>query len=42
MPEKLYKDRTFTLKNYPQNIVYADMSNDTVEEKGRLLAKWKY
>ena len=42
MPEKLYKDRSFTLKNYPQNIVYADMSNDTVEEKGRLLAKWKY
>ena len=42
MPEKLYKDRMFTLKNYPQNIVYADMGNDTVEEKERLLAKWKY
>lgn len=42
MPEKLYKDKTFTLKNYPQNIVYADMSNDTVEEKERLLAEWKY
>lgn len=42
MPETLYKNRAFTLENYPQNINYADMSNDTVEEKTRLLAKWKY
>lgn len=42
MPETLYKNRTFSLKNYPQNIKYADMSNNTVEEKTRLLAEWDH
>lgn len=42
MPETLYKNKTFTLKNYPQNIQYADMSNNTVEEKERLLAAWNH
>lgn len=42
MPETLYKDKTFSLQNYPQNIKYANMGNDTVEEKARLLALWKY
>ena len=42
MPETLYKDKTFTLKNYPTNIKYADMSNNTVEEKERLLAAWDH
>jgi ABC-type Fe3+ transport system, periplasmic component len=42
MPEKLYKDKTFTLKNYPEDIKYADMSNNTIEEKERLNALWKY
>jgi len=42
MPETLYKDRTFSLENYPQNIQYADMSNNTVEEKERLLAAWNH
>ena len=42
MPETLYKGRTFSLKNYPQNIQYADMSNNTVEEKERLLAEWNH
>jgi iron(III) transport system substrate-binding protein len=42
MPETLYKDKTFTLKNYPKNIKYADMTNNTIAEKERLLAKWKY
>lgn len=41
-PEKIYKDKDYVLDNYPQNIVYADMSNNTVEEKTRLLDKWKY
>ena len=39
-PEKIYKDREFTLPNYPMNIKYADMSNNTAEEKARLLEKW--
>jgi len=42
MPEKLYKDRSFTLTSYPTDIHYADMSNDTIAEKERLLAAWKY
>jgi len=39
-PERIYKDREFTLPNYPINIRYADMSNNTPEEKERLLARW--
>jgi len=42
MPETLYKDKSFTLENYPQNIQYADMRNNTVEEKERLLAEWNH
>jgi iron(III) transport system substrate-binding protein len=42
MPETLYRDKTFSLENYPQNIHYADMSNNTVEEKTRLLAAWNH
>lgn len=41
-PERIFKDKTFTVENYPENIKYADMSNNTPEEKERLLAKWKY
>lgn len=41
-PEKIFKDRDFVIENYPQNIVYGDMSNDTSAEKERLLEKWKY
>lgn len=41
-PEKIYKDKDFTLENYPENIVYSDMSNNTIDEKMRLLDKWKY
>lgn len=41
-PEQIFKDKTFAIKNYPQNIPYADMKNNTNEEKERLLEKWKY
>lgn len=41
-PEQIFKDTVFSIENYPQNIVYSDMSNNTVEEKERLLAMWKY
>ncbi|MDY0290265.1 MAG: extracellular solute-binding protein [Sphaerochaeta sp.] len=41
-PEKIYKDKDFVIKNYPKNIPYADMSNNTGAEKTRLLDKWKY
>jgi len=39
-PERIFKDREFTLPNYPINIPYADMSNNTPLEKSRLLEKW--
>lgn len=41
-PEQIYKDVTFEIENYPSNIIYADMSNNTQEEKERLLSKWMY
>ena len=42
LPEKIFKDKDYTLKNYPTNIKYSDMSNNTIAEKQRLLDKWKY
>jgi len=39
-PERIFKDREFTLPNYPLNIRYADMSGNTPEEKDRLLERW--
>lgn len=39
-PEQIYKDTTFTVEHFPESIVYADMSGDTVAEKERLLALW--
>lgn len=39
-PEQIYKDKTFEIENYPKNINYADMSNNSYQEKERLLKKW--
>lgn len=39
-PEKIYKDKDFTLENFPADVVYADMSNNTPERKSQLLGKW--
>lgn len=41
-PEKIYKDKDYVVENYPTNIKYADMSNNTNDEKNRLLDKWKH
>ncbi len=41
-PEKLLQDENFEMKNFPSDIKYADMSNNTFTEKERLLEKWKY
>ncbi len=41
-PEKVYKDLDFVIENYPTDISYGDMSNNTPEEKERLLDKWIY
>ena len=41
-PEKLFADIDYTVENYPNPIVYADMSGDTMEEKNRLLDLWAH
>lgn len=41
-PEKIFADVSPVIENYPTSIVYADMSNDTAEEKARLLEKWQH
>ena len=41
-PEQIYKDKTFEIENYPTDIHYADMKNNTTEEKTRLLENWEY
>ena len=41
-PEQVFVDKVFSLPNYPQNIPYGDMSNNSTEEKTRLLEKWMY
>jgi len=41
-PEPIYKDKTFEIENYPTEIPYADMSNNTAEEKAYLLEQWAY
>ena len=41
-PEQMFKDKTYSMENYPENIQYGDMSNNTIEEKERLLNLWKY
>lgn len=39
-PEKLYKDKDFTIQNFPSDVTYADMSDNTPERKAHLLGKW--
>ncbi len=41
-PEKVFVNQENKIKNYPTNIKYADMSNNTTEEKTRLLENWAY
>lgn len=41
-PELIFKNTTYEVENYPTNIIYSDMSNNSNDEKNRLLDKWKY
>lgn len=41
-PESIYEGKTFDMENYPKDIQYANMENNTPETKEGLLAKWKY
>lgn len=39
-PDQIFKDFAPEVDGFPKNITYGNMSNDTLEEKERLLAKW--
>ncbi len=41
-PEQIFKDFAPEIKGFPKNIRYGDMSNDTLAEKERLLARWTH
>lgn len=42
-PEKVLKEQVNGIENYPEDITYADMTGiESIEEKERLLDKWKY
>ena len=41
-PERLFKDKQISIEGFPQNIKYADMSNNTSARKDTLLSKWKH
>ena len=41
-PEQMFKDKVFSVENYPQNIVYSDMSGNTIEAKEHLLSLWNH
>lgn len=42
VPEKIFADVDFEVKNYPSSIPYADMTNNTTDEKLRLLEDWAF
>ena len=41
-PDQIFKDFKPTIENYPTDIHYGNMKNDTLAEKERLLAKWTF
>ncbi len=41
-PELIYKNKTIAMENYPKDIIYSDMGNDSPENRERLLEKWLY
>ena len=41
-PEKIYNNKDFVISNYPTDITYADMTNNTPERKAELLEKWTH
>lgn len=39
-PDQIFKDYKVEIEGFPTDIHYGDMSNDTLEEKERLVSKW--
>lgn len=42
LPETIFEGQQMKVEGYPTDIDYADMSNNTADEKSRLLGKWIY
>ena len=38
----MFKDKVCVVENYPKDIKYADMSNNTIDEKEKLLEAWTH
>lgn len=41
-PEKIFKDKEYSVTNFPKDIPYSKMENNTQAEKERLLQLWRY
>ena len=41
-PEPIFKDKNYSAPNFPTDITYCDMSNNTIEMKEELLRRWIY
>lgn len=41
-PEKLFKDKVVEINNFPKNIIYSDMSGNTLDRKEEILSKWSH
>lgn len=41
-PELIFKDKSYSVENFPENLVYCDMSNNTMSRKDDLLRRWIY
>lgn len=41
-PELIFKDKVYSAENYPKNLFYCDMSDNTMARKEELLRRWKY
>jgi len=41
-PEQIFKDKSYEVENYPANIEYANMSDDTADRKEKLLELWEF
>ncbi len=41
-PELILKDKEYEIKNFPKNIVYANMENNTLSKRDDLINKWNY
>ncbi len=41
-PDQIFKDYIPDVEGFPKDVDYGNMSNDTLDEKDRLLAKWTF